>query len=51
MARILYIVIGILFVFWLVGFILHFGGWLIHIALLVCGVLFVIQLVTGRKIV
>ncbi|HTU83250.1 MAG TPA: lmo0937 family membrane protein [Candidatus Acidoferrales bacterium] len=48
MAGLLWTIIVILFVFWLVGFLLHFGGGLIHLILLVCVVLLVINLLTGR---
>jgi Family of unknown function (DUF5670) len=48
MGGILWTIISVLFVFWLLGFLLHFGGGLIHIILLVVVVLIVINLVTGR---
>ena len=48
LASILWTVVVILFVFWLVGFLLHFGGSLIHLILIVIGIIVVINLLTGR---
>jgi len=48
MAGILWAVISVLFVLWLLGFLLHFGGGLIHIMLVVVVVLVVVNLLTGR---
>lgn len=41
----------ILIVLWLLGFLLHVGGSLIHILLVAALVLFAIQLLTGRRVV
>ncbi len=49
MARILWIVLGVLLVLWLIGFITKFAGGLIHILLVVALILLVVNLVTGRK--
>jgi hypothetical protein len=49
MAGLLWTVIVILFVFWLIGLILHIGGALIHIALVVAVVLVIVNLLTGRR--
>jgi hypothetical protein len=38
----------ILFVLWLIGFLVHFGGGLIHLILLIVLVLIVFNLLTGR---
>ncbi|HLK58977.1 MAG TPA: lmo0937 family membrane protein [Chthonomonadaceae bacterium] len=52
MANILWTIITILFVFWLIGFVLHFGGALIHIVLVVALGLFIFNLLTrGRATV
>jgi hypothetical protein len=51
MGGILYTIITILFVFWLLGFLLHIGGGLIHILLVAAVVIFIFQLVTGRRAV
>ena len=48
MGSILWPVISVLVILWLLGFVLHFGGSLIHIVLLVAVVLLVINLMMGR---
>jgi hypothetical protein len=48
MVGILWTIISVLFVLWLLGFLLHFGGGLIHLILVVVVVLVVINLLTGR---
>ena len=46
----LYTIVVVLLVLWLLGaFIVPFGGHLIHIILVVALVVFVIQLLTGRR--
>jgi hypothetical protein len=47
-AGLLWAVIVILFVFWLLGFTLHFAGGLIHILLVIAVILLIFNLVTGR---
>ena len=49
--KMLYTLITLLVVFWLVGLLAHFGGSMIHTLLLIAGVLFVVQLITGRSAV
>lgn len=49
MASILWTVISILFVIWLLGLVLHFGGALIHIALVAAVILVVFNLLTKGK--
>ena len=44
----LWAIIVILFIFWLLGFLLHFGGGLIHLILLICVILILFNLFTGR---
>lgn len=51
MGGILYTIITILFIFWLVGFLMHIGGGLIHVLLVAALIIFVFQLVTGRRAV
>ncbi len=46
----LWTIIGILIVLWLLGFSLHVAGGLIHILLVVALVVFVIQLISGRRV-
>ncbi len=48
MAGLLWAIIVILFVIWLAGFLLHFGGSLIHILIVVAVILLVYNLLTGR---
>jgi Family of unknown function (DUF5670) len=48
MANLLWGIITILFVLWLLGFLLHFGGGLIHLVLVVVVVLLVVNILTGR---
>lgn len=45
----LYTIIIVLLVLWLLGFAIHIGGALIHLLLVVALVLFVYQLITGRR--
>jgi uncharacterized membrane protein YtjA (UPF0391 family) len=49
MAGLLWTIIVILFVFWLVGFALHFAGGLIHILLVIALILLIVNLLTGRR--
>ncbi len=44
----LWAIITVLFVFWVLGFALHFGGGLIHLLLVAAVVMVVINLLTGR---
>jgi hypothetical protein len=45
----LWTIIGILLVLWLLGLVVHVGGGLIHLLLLVAVVVFLINLITGRR--
>jgi uncharacterized protein DUF5670 len=45
----LWTIIGILFVLWLLGLVGHVGGSLIHLLLVAAVVVFLINLVTGRR--
>jgi hypothetical protein len=45
----LYTIAVILLVLWLLGFALHVGGGLIHLLLVIALVVFVFQLITGRR--
>jgi Family of unknown function (DUF5670) len=47
-GRMLWAVIVILSALWVSGFVLHFGGGLIHILLLVALVLIIVNVLTGR---
>jgi hypothetical protein len=46
----LWTIVVILLVLWLLGFSLHIAGGLIHILLVVALVVFVVQLLTGRRV-
>jgi hypothetical protein len=45
----LWTAIVILFVLWLLGFSLHVGGGLIHALLVIALVVFIFNLITGRR--
>ena len=49
MAQLLWTVVAIVFVLWLIGFLMHVGGGLIHLLLVVALVLIVWNLLAGRK--
>lgn len=46
----LLLIAGILVVLWLLGFMAHIGGGLIHIILVIALIVFVYHLLTGRKV-
>jgi hypothetical protein len=48
LANLIWTLIVILVVLWLLGFLLHVGGALIHLVLVVAVVLLIITLLTGR---
>ncbi len=45
----LYTIIGILLVLWLLGFSMNVGGGLIHALLVIAIVVFLFNLITGRR--
>lgn len=45
----LYTIIAVLVVLWLLGFLAHIGGGLIHLLLIVALVLLIYNLITGRR--
>ena len=45
----LWTIVGILLRFWLLGFALHIGGGLIHLILVIAVIVFVFQLISGRR--
>ncbi len=47
----LWTIIGFLLLFWLLGVVSHVGGALIHMLLVVAAVVFVVNLLTGRRAV
>ncbi len=48
MGGLLWAIISVLFVLWVLGFALHFGGGLIHLLLVVAVIMVVVNLLTGR---
>ena len=48
LANLIWTLIVILVVLWLLGFILHIGGSLIHLILVIAVILLVVNLLTGR---
>jgi len=49
MRNILFTLIAILLVLWLLGFLFKVAGGFIHILLVVAGVIFIVQLLTGKR--
>jgi len=49
MANLIWTVIVILFVLWVIGLILHIGGGLIHLLLVVAVVVLIYNLLTRRR--
>ena len=47
----LYTIVGILLVLWLLGFSMHIGGNVIHALLVIAVVVFLVNLITGRRAV
>jgi hypothetical protein len=45
----LWTIVAIFLILWLLGFTMHIGGGLIHLLLVVAVIVFVINLVTGRR--
>lgn len=49
MANILWTIIVVLVALWLIGLVLQIGGGLIHFLLVIAGIIFVYQLITGKR--
>jgi hypothetical protein len=49
-AGILWAVIVVLFALWLLGFLLHVGGGLIHLLLVLAVIMVIVNVVTGRGV-
>ena len=49
MGNLLWTIIVVLFVLWLLGFLLHVGGALIHLLLVIAVVVLIVNLLTGRR--
>ncbi|HEY1681226.1 MAG TPA: lmo0937 family membrane protein [Candidatus Tumulicola sp.] len=48
MGGLLWTIITVLVVLWLIGFLVHIGGGLIHLLLVIAVILVVVNLLTGR---
>ncbi|TSJ67504.1 lmo0937 family membrane protein [Allobacillus salarius] len=49
MKKMLWWIVGIILAIWLIGFVLDVAGGLIHLLLIVAGIVFVFQLITGKR--
>jgi 4-hydroxybenzoate polyprenyltransferase len=49
MGSLLYIIGAVLVALWLIGFLMHIGGGLIHILLVIAVIVFLFQFLTGRR--
>lgn len=49
MARLLWLVIVVLIALWVIGLVMKIGGGFIHILLIIAGIIFILQLLTGRR--
>jgi len=49
MGGLLWTIIVVLFVLWLIGFVIHIGGGLIHLLLVIAVILIIVNLLTGRR--
>jgi hypothetical protein len=49
MGSILYIVGAVLVALWLIGFLTHIGGGLIHLILVIAVIVFIVQFLSGRR--
>jgi len=47
----LYTIIGILLLLWVLGFAMNFGGNIIHVLLVIALVVFLVNLISGRRAV
>jgi hypothetical protein len=50
MGNLLWIIIVILVLLWLGGFVMHVGGGLIHILIVIAVIVLIFQLITGRRV-
>ena len=51
MGNLLWTIIVILVILWLAGFVMHIGGGLIHVLLVIAVIVFIFQIITGRRAV
>ena len=46
----LWTILAVVVVLWLLGFVSGVGGSLIHLLLVIAGILFIVQLLSGRRV-
>ena len=51
MGGLLWTIIVVLFVLWLIGLLMHIGGGLIHILLVIAVIVLIVNLISGRSAV
>jgi hypothetical protein len=51
MGNLLWTIIAILVILWLAGVVMHIGGGLIHALIVIAVIVFVFQIITGRRAV
>jgi len=51
MGSILYLIGAVLVAMWLIGLVMHIGGSLIHLILVIAVIVFVVQFLSGRRTV
>jgi 4-hydroxybenzoate polyprenyltransferase len=49
MGNILYVIGAVLVILWLIGFLMHIAGGLIHLILVIAVIVFLFQFLTGRR--
>jgi hypothetical protein len=49
MGGLLWTIIVVLFVLWLIGLLMHIGGGLIHILLVIAVIVLIVNLISGRS--
>jgi hypothetical protein len=49
MGSILYMVGAVLVALWLIGFVMHVGGGLVHLILVIAVIVFIVQFLSGRR--
>ena len=47
----LYTIVSVLFVLWLIGFLMHIGGGLIHLLLVAAVIVLIFRLISGRRVI
>ncbi|HEY5562089.1 MAG TPA: lmo0937 family membrane protein [Clostridiaceae bacterium] len=42
-------IVGVIIIIWILGFVLHIGGSLIHLLLVIAVIVFLVDLISGRR--